>query len=287
MKRSFLNRTRLARVALGALLASTGLAQPVAAQRAADWVLREFELTSEWIVVVGGQPVPAAEVYESGVANSYLVITPGLTSAVVLARRTQNAEGVAVANVQRRADGKVDLSAGATLTPFGKLQVVGDDVVFQAEGKEVRFRPKPPLLGKQTRSGVLAHSPSYAKTGERFTPDERNLARIKAQAQPVSIRIFFGSWCPHCRHYVPHALKLEQLLAGSKVSFDYFGINRSDKGGFQEPEAVRNNIKGVPTAIVYVGGREVGRIMNDGWLNLDATVAKLVAGVVAPAAGTK
>jgi hypothetical protein len=58
------------------------------------------------------------------------------------------------------------------------------------------------------------------------------------------------------------------------VQFEYFGLPRDLKA----PEAQRLKVKAVPTGIVYVNGKEVGRISGDGWKTPEATLAKIVAG---------
>ncbi len=270
MKPSQPSRARIAAVCLAAMAASTALSQA-----AADSVLRDFSPTSEYAIWIAGKEVPKAELYESPVAGAYLLITSSLASPVLVSRRTRTAESINLMKVVKRPDGLVDLLADATLTPLGVLSLDGAEIVFKAENKEVRFKVKPPLVGSHSRVELLAHSPAYQQAANGYRPDPATLERLKRITKTAEVRIFFGSWCPHCRRFLPNALKVEELVAGSKVSFRYYGLEVPPQA-WRDPEAVKLGVKGVPTAIVFVDGREVGRIQNNDWLNVEASIARLV-----------
>ena len=83
------------------------------------------------------------------------------------------------------------------------------------------------------------------------------MAALRADEKAARVRVYFGSWCPHCKHFLPFMLRVAEELKGSKVQFEFYGLpSPFDK----EPQAVAERIRGVPTGIVYVGGKEVGRI---------------------------
>jgi len=96
----------------------------------------------------------------------------------------------------------------------------------------------------------------------------------------VTVRVYFGSWCPHCRQHVPYILKVEDQLKGSQVKFEYVGLKKPPEG-WNDPEVKKLNVKGVPTGIVYVGGKEIGRITGDNWNAPEIQLNKIVAGQAA------
>ena len=53
-------------------------------------------------------------------------------------------------------------------------------------------------------------------------------------------------------------------LAGGRFQFEYYGLPTPFDA---EPEAKRHKIEAVPTAILYVGDKEIGRIPNSQWSN--------------------
>jgi thiol-disulfide isomerase/thioredoxin len=90
------------------------------------------------------------------------------------------------------------------------------------------------------------------------------LKRLKGHKEAVRVLTFFGTWCPHCKQRLPLLLKVEQGLAGSKFQFEYYGLPSPFDS---EPEAKSHKIDGVPTAILYVGDKEIGRIPHSQWSN--------------------
>ena len=91
----------------------------------------------------------------------------------------------------------------------------------------------------------------------------------------MRVQIFFGSWCPHCTTYVPHVIKVEEQLKGSKIQFVYYGLPQGNAMS-KDPEAKRLDVDQVPTGVVFVGGKEVGRIKGDGWRHPEATLKNML-----------
>jgi thiol-disulfide isomerase/thioredoxin len=255
----------LAAVCVAATLAGSAA---FAAAPGADSVLRDFEPTGDYVLWVAGKEVPKAEVYSSRVAGALLVLSSAFPSPVLLSQRSQSAETVDLMKVAKQEDGSIDLLADATLEPAGSFQLTGEDVVFKVQGKEGRLKLKPPLTGLHVKADLLAHSPEYAKGASSYKPDANTMARLMRVGVPATVKVFFGSWCPHCKQNLPHVLKMEEMLAGSKITFQYYGLPRPPEA-WKEAEAVRVGVKSVPTAIILSGGKEIGRIQAEDWLDVE------------------
>ena len=242
-------------------------ATPAAAQSIpSDAVLRNFEISGDFILLIDGKEQPKAEVYFSETARSFLLIASEFPSPILITAATQSVDTVDLMKVAKQATGTIDLLADAVMQPAGKYAVDGPNIAFTYSGKQLRVSPRPYLLGKHTGAELLAHSPAYVRKANAYTPDAAILKRLKAQKEPVRILTFFGSWCPHCSAHVPLLLKVEQGLAGGKIQFDYLGMPKGPEFG-EVPEAKQYKIDGVPTAILFVGGKEIGRIPNSQWSN--------------------
>jgi hypothetical protein len=61
---------------------------------------------------------------------------------------------------------------------------------------------------------------------------------------------------------VPRIMKVAEQLEGSRFSFDFYGL---PPGITSDPEATRVDIHAVPTGVIYLGGKEIGRIEGSGW----------------------
>jgi len=185
-------------------------------------------------------------------------------------------ETVPLAKVARQDDGSVGLLADAEISPLGKYKPAGASVAFTYDGKHVSLDPKPPLTGLHTAAELLAHDPAYARNAAEYRPGPTAIATLRAATVPVTVRVLFGSWCPYCKLHVPNMLRVEEELAGSNVTIEYFGLP-SPPAAWKDPEAVRLDVRSTPTAIVFIGGKAVGRLIGDDWRTPEVELARLVA----------
>lgn len=240
-----------------------------------DGVLRGFQPSGDYTLVVNGKPV-SAEIFQNRLP-AFLILSSSLPSPVLLTPRAGSVETVHIMKVSKKPDGTVDLLADAVLAPIGQFQMTGENVTFNYEGRKVSLNPKPPLTGLRKGAELKAHSPEYVRTAQGYSPNGPALESLKKETRPVTVRVVFGSWCPHCRQHVPYILRVEDELKASKssVKFEYMGLPRPPEA-WQNPEVKKLNVKGVPTGIVYVNGREVGRIEGKGWDTPEVLLNKIV-----------
>ena len=250
----------------GLLFALTlpALAQAPQAAPAVDAVFKDFARTGEYLLMVNGKPAPAYEIYKNNSLPAYLIVSPALPSAVLLTPRTMAVETLPGAKVVRQKDGTVGLAADADLKPQGQFKLEGDRVVFTADGRKGSLGPNPPLLGLRGAPALKNHSPEYITTAKGYKPNAQIVAALKKTAKPVRVRVFFGSWCPHCREHLPYLMRIEDELkgSGSKIQFEYYGLPQRFSN---DPEAKKYGVDGVPTGIVFVDGKEIGRISRGDW----------------------
>jgi len=266
------------RSALLALMTIGLLAAAAQAQSApSDSTLRGFLPTSDYILLVNGAPVPAAEVYKNDRIPAILILTSALPSPVMLTPRAGNVESVNLMKVSKQKDGSVDLFADAVLAPIGPFQLEGENPTFTYGTKKVSLSPKPALTGLHKGADLLASLPEYVRTSRAYAPNAASVAALKKVSKPVTVHVVFGSWCPHCRQHVPLMLKVESVVNNPNLKFEYYGI-KSPPDGWKDPEVVRLGVKGIPTAIVYVNGIQAGRIEGDPWNAPEVALAKAITG---------
>lgn len=232
----------------------------------ADAVLRNFELSGDFVLAIDGKEQPKAEIYFSESARAYVLIAAEFPSPILISAPTQSVDTIDLMKVSKQPNGVIDLLADAVFEPAGKYRVEGPNIEFSYAGKKLRVSPRPYLIGKHTGPELLAYNPSYERKARNYTPDAGIMKRLKAQKEPVRILTFFGSWCPHCSTHVPLLLKVEQGLAGGKIQFEYLGMPKGAAFG-DVAEAKQYKVTGVPTAILFIGDKEIGRIPNSGWAN--------------------
>lgn len=272
---------------LALLIAATATAAPAkpapAAPKAAavDNVLNGFTRTGEYLLMVNGKPVPSAEIYRNERLPAYLIVTPAFPNPVLLMAGAMTVETVAAPKLLRQPDGTMAVAADADTRPQGKFQIQGAQVVFASEGRKASLGSNPPLLGTHPAPDLKNHSPEYMVGARNYTPKPAVIAALKKEKKPVKVKVFFGSWCPHCKQHLPYLLRVEDEIRGSgtSIQFEYYGL---PKGFSNEPEAKKYNVDGVPLAIVFVNGREAGRISGGGWESPETSLSNILAGKPVP-----
>jgi thiol-disulfide isomerase/thioredoxin len=272
MSRDPFNRFHAPRLAVAIVLLS---AVPALAQMPADAVFQGFEPSGDYVFELGGKDVAGAEVYHSERAVAYLVTAPPLRSPLLVSPRTGAVESVALMKVAKREDGTIDLLADASFNRVDAFKIDGESVVFTVNGQKAKLKPRPWLLGLHDTAGVKGSNPEYGRKAALYKPNTTALAALRAEKRDVRVRVYFGSWCPHCKEHVPFVLRVAEELKGSKIRFEYYGLPRPFSN---DPEAIIANVHGVPTGIVFVDGKEVGRIDTRDWQTPETAINKLIHG---------
>lgn len=256
--RSSLRRSLLA--AAVCLVAAPGIAQQIPP----DPVLRDFEPFGEYVLEVNGAPLQDLQMFRSQKAGAaVLIMGPGLPSPLLLLPRERVVQRVPEGKVVVGDDGLAFVLADAQPVRESAFAVEGRDLTFTVGGRPARLREKPYLLGLHPAADLAAHDWGYAFRARQYTPSGPIVQSLRQlQGPPVKVRVYFGSWCPHCSATVPKIMKVAEALAGSPVQFEYYGL---PTGFGNEPEAKRMGITAVPTGVVFRNGREIARVSGYEW----------------------
>lgn len=265
--------SRLSLVLLGFLIAFRPSA--LAAQ-GADEVLKNFKITGDYVLEVEGETLKGSEVFFSDRAVAYLVMAPQLASPIMISPRTRVVESVHLMKVMKKnGGGTVDILADAELTPISSFELEDSNVVFTLDGKEARLVPKPWLLGLHEGKRLKEDNVEYAFAASAYQPGAEHVDALRGFQKDVRVRVYFGSWCPHCKRIVPRILSVEDALEGSGIRFEYYGLPSPFD---DEPEAQRAGIHGVPTVAVFVGGKEVAQLSGNDLTVPEAALSRTVGG---------
>ncbi len=244
--------TRAAAVTLGLLAAS------VTAAQTAHPTLQGFETTTDYQLVLDGAIDEGATLRMSQTAAALLIVSEKLEGPILVWARSKRVDQLDPADLIARATGTVDLKDSLDRKYLGDFTNEKQDFVFPVPGRDARMRPTPPLLGQSTLTDLLGHSPSYRKGMDAYAPNASLLRQLAAK-DGLEVKVFFGSWCGHCKNYLPLLLKVHESLGENAVAISYYGLDYPPDG-WKDPEVDKHQVKGLPTAIVYQNGREVGRI---------------------------
>jgi len=217
------------------------------------------------VVTVDGAQVDA-DVWQSRIAGEMLIVSDEIGSPIRLILREARAETVQFMKVDERPDGGLTLLPDATDRSLGKFKVSqgGGGVSFEMDGQTIELGQKPPLLGTQDLGGMKAYSRDYVRLAEQYKPSQTFIDSLRSESRAVRVEVYFGSWCPFCQEMVPRIMRVAEELSGSKVQVGFYGLPQGE-GFSQDPKVQALGITGVPTGVVYLDGREVGRIQTNGW----------------------
>ncbi len=239
------------------LVAAALLALPAAGQMAADALFSDFEPNGEYVFVLDGKALKDAEIFQSKRAGAFLIMAPELASPVIINARAQQVQSVHIMKVARRDSGKVDILADASFDSLGGFNFKEGKVYFAIGDRKAVLEEKPPLLGWRQADELIDYKVEYVRGSAAYTPSAEHLGLLQGQKKAVEVKVYFATWCPACTRAVPKVLKVQEGLADSKIRFSYYGLPHKID---DDPVAREVEIKGIPTVVVHVAGKEVGRL---------------------------
>lgn len=255
------NLGRFAVIMILALVACLGSSSMLLAQAA--FSINDFEPVG-YMAKLDGKTLADGEVFQSRAAGAFLILASDLPAPVMVKVRDGQVQTVDLMKVVRREDGTVELLPNATLTSLGAFKVAADrsGIEFNIDGQPAMLLEKPPLVGFQSIAELGEHSPEYVRSAASYTPSDPIVNKLKSQSGEVKVQVFFGSWCGACKQMVPRIMKVAEQLEGSNVKFDFYGLPRGFAG---DKEATRYKIEAVPTGVILLDGKEIGRVSGAGW----------------------
>ena len=270
--RRFAQATVRFTIALGcfaALVTSAVAQQPLSSTPASP----SFRQIGQYALEVDGKPAPDAAFFHSLASGSILIRTSQVPGFLELQPRGRVIQTYAAEAFHTNTNGTLDKLPSAKALDSTAFQLVDQLPQFEAGGHRLVVREKPPLLGPQTAQGILAHDPTYGLRAKLYQPQPDYVGMLEQVTEPVRVKVFFATWCNVCTELMPNVLRVEQELADSNIRFEYYGIPRN----LDDPEVKRHQITGnLPTGIVYVGDKEVQRIVGYSWRFPDMSLRNLV-----------
>ncbi len=210
----------------------------------------------EYILEIDGEADSDARLYLSQRAAAMLILSDSLGEPVLLWARSMAVDRLQGSDLLASGTG-YDIVAEPAKTYVGDATPDQATIDLPIEGRTVRILPRPPLLGDRSLGELLEHSPGYRAGMDVFQPNAAAMTALR-EAGPARVRVFFGSWCGVCKRVLPNLLEVNAGLKGSNIAFDYYGLD-SPPAGWEDPEVKGNGVTGLPMAIIYRDGEEVGR----------------------------
>jgi thiol-disulfide isomerase/thioredoxin len=135
--------------------------------------------------------------------------------------------------------------------------------------------PPAELTGPVTRSQIMSAVPDWEPIMALYQPKPEAIESLKKAAEPVLIEIYFGSWCSDSKAHVPALFKVLDQADNPLLQASYTAIPR-DKANRSRFIPEGRAIDKLPTFIVFLNGREAGRIVETPAHSVEEDLAALV-----------
>jgi len=130
------------------------------------------------------------------------------------------------------------------------------------------------LVGSLTRQQILEKIPDWKPFVEAYSPDLGVIARLQTFPEEVRVEIFLGTWCPDCRQIVSAYFKIEDMAGNPLIKTTLIGVPKDRPA--RAPYIAGRDIERVPTFIVHLRGREVGRIVETPRVSVEADLWRIL-----------
>lgn len=130
------------------------------------------------------------------------------------------------------------------------------------------------LVGPADREAILERCPAWAAVAAAYQPDPEALIKLAGLGREVRIEVFFGSWCSDSEAHVSAFFKVLDMADTPLIRAAYVGVPEAkDK---REPYVRGRGVEKLPTFVVLVDGREVGRIVETPQRSVEADLVRLL-----------
>ena len=113
-----------------------------------------------------------------------------------------------------------------------------------------------------------------------YTVDTETAGQVRPLLKDMRMQIFLGTWCGDSRRETPRMLRLLKEAGMDSTRVDLIFVDNTSRQYKQSPEHEERglNIHHVPTFILYVQGKEKGRIVESPVVSLEKDMLAILSG---------
>ena len=263
----------LAALTVAALVVAAG---PLEAQSPVDKRQSGFELIDDYVLEVNGSIAGDASLYASRETRAILIVSQDLPAPVLLWPRSRSVETLQMLKVARQEGGTAEILPDPVIAVHAPFIIDSPRVSFLVDGVAAALAPKPPLLGLKNTSEMASYSFAYKQRASAYAPQSEVVEKLRSQNKDVRVRVFFGTWCPACGQMVPRLMRVaEGIGEDAALRVEYYGLAQGEAFS-RDPEVKKFGITQVPTGVVLLDGKEIGRISGNQWRSPEARISELL-----------
>jgi hypothetical protein len=130
------------------------------------------------------------------------------------------------------------------------------------------------LVGPLTREALLAANPDWQAVAAAYQPKPDLVDRLRACGREVRIEVFLGTWCSDSKAHVSALFKVLEMADSPLFRVVLIGVPEDkDK---REPYYGGRDIVKLPTFLILVDGREIGRIVETPERSLEEDLLRIL-----------
>lgn len=147
------------------------------------------------------------------------------------------------------------------------LVLGGLAVVFSAGADTER-------LGPLTKDQILEACPEWRSAAAAYSPDPASLDALRSLSREVVIEVFLGTWCSDSQMHVPALFKVLEMADTPLLRAVFVAVPEDRKR--RAPFFHGLTIDRIPSFVVTVDGREVGRIVEHPEISVEADLVAIL-----------
>ena len=115
------------------------------------------------------------------------------------------------------------------------------------------------LMGRLREADILSISPEWQSEYDDYTPSREDLKAFATLPRGTTLDVYLGSWCDDSRRGVPRLLRILHDAPTNHMAVRLFGVDLTKT----EPARLLRDVglERVPTLVLRLEGREIGRII--------------------------
>ena len=212
-------------------------------------------------VEVDGDYPSDARFYRSDTRGKFFIDIPDMENGFLMDLKAKKLTAVSRDRITRGEESLTYQDGLPADAPAFVFSIDGPIIRFEAGKRKVRILrvlDRPALVGEVAVDELLADRIEYRAAMNNYTPDETAMRAVSSYDKPVKVDIYFGTWCPHCKQYMPKILRVANDAGNSHIVFNPVGVPKNF--GTEKGPWWGKKIQTIPTVIVSQNGQEITRL---------------------------
>ena len=130
------------------------------------------------------------------------------------------------------------------------------------------------MLGSLTKEEILQGCPDWQAEVASYNPKPEIVDQLRSLGVEVRIEIYLGTWCSDSKAHLSAFFKVLELVENPLIQVSYVGV--PEEKSSRAPYYQGKNIEKLPTFLIYMDGREKGRIVETPTLSVEQDLLEII-----------